>query len=98
VQLFAEDYDFDSFCGTEIGVYGKRLTGEVTRRFNGHAEEMGGEFADSIAVRDSGSDHQVFALAGTSIALNAKASTRRLASTAVDIDDLMKLLPLMRLR
>jgi phosphoserine phosphatase len=47
---------------------------------------------ETVAIGDSRSDHPVFRNAGKSIALNADAETKKLATYSVDTDNLLDIL------
>ena len=103
VGMFAAEFGFHDYCGTEMGSADGKLTGVVSRYFTSEdkatfctntAANLGIPLANCIAVGDSRSDHPVFASAGLSVALNADEETRRRASLSLDTDDLTQLLPL----
>jgi phosphoserine phosphatase len=100
----ARRFGFAAWSGTDMGAVDGRLTGEVTRHFDGEdkaewvaqaCESRGIPLAGAAAVGDSRSDLPTFAVVGRAIALNADEAAREAADTAIDTDDLRDLLPLL---
>ncbi len=102
VELFANEYGFDSYCGTQMNMDNNVLTGEIgaycneldkLQFFLNPCRHYGVPLRETISVGDSKSDHPIFREAGKSIALNADPETKRLATYSLDTKDLLDILP-----
>ena len=102
VEMFASEFGFDSFCGTEMEIDDGVLAGKVKNYctefdklefFLKACEAKGISPEDALAVGDSRSDHPVFRASGASVALNADRRTQMLATHSLITDDLLDLLP-----
>lgn len=102
VEMFAKEYGFDSYCGTEMKAHDNVLTGEIglycTEReklqfFLSICRSRDIPLTDTVAIGDSKSDHPIFRKAGKSIALNADTTTKRLATYSIDTNNLLDILP-----
>ena len=100
----AARYGFDATCGTEMNLKDGRLSGEVSRHFDGAdkaafvrdvCERRGVPLERAAVVGDSRSDLPAFAIAGYSIALNADEAAREAATVTLETDDLRDVLPLL---
>lgn len=96
-EILGQWHGFDAVSGTEMGVTGGVLTGEVTRHFDEHdklafvreyCETVGASLSDCVAVGDSRSDVPLFEQAGFSIAVNATPDARGAADVHIETDDL----------
>jgi len=104
VEPFAEEYGFDSCCGTKMKIQDGILIGEIesfcTARDKQYylletCKTYKIPLSDTVAVGDSKSDHPVFQVAGRSIALNADEETKNLATYSIETNDLSDILPLL---
>jgi phosphoserine phosphatase len=103
-EAVAARFGFDECCGTEMAVADGRLRGTVSRHCEAEdkaafveavCERRGLSPDEGAAVGDSRSDLPVFERVGFSVALNADATARAAATTALDTDDLRDVLPLL---
>jgi phosphoserine phosphatase len=103
-RLLAGRFGFAAYCGTVPEVEDGRYTGRVAR----HLDEYGKrDFALSVAaglgvspdrcaaIGDSRSDLKLFAAVGMSVAFNADAGARAVATHVVDGGDLRAVVPLL---
>lgn len=102
VKMFAKEYGFDYYCGTEMKAHDNVLTGEIglycteqekLQFFLTICRSRDIPLTDTVAIGDSKSDHPIFRKAGKSIALNADTTTKRLATYSIDTNDLLDILP-----
>lgn len=100
----ADRFGFHSFSGPRLETADGRFTGRVARHFDEHdkrdfalaqARELGLTPRSCGAVGDSRSDLPLFSSVGLSVAFNASAGARALATAAVDGDDLRSVLPVL---
>ena len=101
VEMFATEYGFDDYCGTAMAMNGAVLTGRVTSHFTGldkarffsrTVTRLGLTADRSVAIGDSRSDHEVFRIAGVSVAINADRTTQLLADHSIETMDLREIL------
>jgi phosphoserine phosphatase len=103
-EYLVDRYGFDASSGTRMGeATDGQLLGYVERYCDefgklafveADAVECGWTLSDYLAIGDSRSDVPLFQRAGFSIALNATAEARRVATVGVDCDDLREILPI----
>ncbi|MEU7029180.1 HAD-IB family phosphatase [Streptomyces sp. NPDC046275] len=98
-------FGFHAFSGPRLETADGHFTGRVARHFDEYdkrdfalatARELGLAPRSCAAVGDSRSDLPLFAAVGWSVAFNASAGAREVATVAVDDDDLRGVLPVLR--
>ncbi|GII51930.1 phosphoserine phosphatase SerB [Planotetraspora thailandica] len=99
-----ERFGFHSFSGPRLEIADGRFTGRVACHFDEYdkrdfaltqARELGLAPHSCGAVGDSRSDLPLFASVGLSVAFNASAGARAVATASVDDDDLRSVLPVL---
>ncbi|MDX6719541.1 MAG: phosphoserine phosphatase [Solirubrobacteraceae bacterium] len=102
-EIVAHRYGFEAWCGTPMRRRGDTLTGDYGAVLEADDKALfvarfcarrGMALEDVAAVGDSRSDVAMFERVGYSIALNADAQARAVASVSCETDDLRNLLPL----
>jgi phosphoserine phosphatase len=100
-EMLRERYGFAAVSGTEMPVADGVLSGVVGRYFDEHdkarfveewCRQNGYSMSQVAAIGDSRSDVPLFRRAGMSIALNATADARAVATHALDTEDLRDVL------
>lgn len=103
-EMLRERHGFAAVSGTEMSIADGVLSGVVGRYFDEHDKarfveewcaENGHSMSDVAAIGDSRSDVPLFCRAGMSIALNATADARAVATHVLDTDDLRDVLRLL---
>jgi phosphoserine phosphatase len=103
-EMLRERHGFAAVSGTEMPIADGVLSGVVGRYFDEHDKarfveqwcaENGHSMSDVAAIGDSRSDVPLFRRAGMSIALNATADARSVATHVLDTDDLRDVLRLL---
>jgi phosphoserine phosphatase len=103
-EMLRERPGFAAVSGTEMPIADGVLSGVVSRHFDEHDKARfveqwcaanGHVMSDVAAIGDSRSDVPLFRQAGMSIALNATADARAVATHALDTDDLRDVLRLL---
>lgn len=103
-SYLADRFHFHSFSGPRLETADGRFTGRVARHFDEHdkrdfalaqAQELVLAPRSCGAVGDSRSDLPLFASVGLSVAFNASAGARAIATASVDDDDLRSVLPVL---
>jgi len=103
-QMLGEQHGFAAVSGTELQVTDGVLSGKVARYFDEHdkarfvedwCNQNGFSMSQVASVGDSRSDVPLFRRAGMSIALNATADARAIATHILDTNDLSDVLRLL---
>ncbi len=103
-EMLRERHGFAAVSGTEMPIADGVLSGVVSRYFDEHDKarfveewcaQNGHSMSEVAAIGDSRSDVPLFRRAGMSIALNATADARAVATHALDTEDLRDVLSLL---
>jgi len=101
VEPFAVKYGFNDYYGTVMETTDGVLTGEIKsyctsedklRFFLRTCDSLDFPLRDTVAIGDSRSDHPVFRSAGKTIALNADAETKMMATHFIDTLNMLDIL------
>lgn len=108
VDPLADELGLDLWCANRLALERGELTGALTgpiidseakaRVLRGWARDCGVPLAKTVAVGDGANDLKMMAIAGLSVAFDAKAPVRDEADLIMDIRDLAQLLPMLGLR